>query len=250
MQHVLDMPERTDAPEARAAGDVALVAALSLAAVVVTVAAASVLGRAPAARAPATGVSARRLPFVSAVDGGAAWRGTTAGESGVLTVAARDANGAVATVEGGEAWRDYTLRVRARWVSGRAVSFHVRDTSAGDFVACVLDGSTARIDEVSHGVARTLASAPAPAYRGRAFDAVVVVTGRRVSFSADGATLVSASLAEANSGTAGIGTWDPAWGRGRIEAEYVRVEPVAVPASSTKPPAGALPSAERMGSGE
>lgn len=246
MDHVLDTPPRQDTPRAREAGDIVLLVALYGVTVAVVLAGASLADRPPAVSVPA----GRRLPFAASWSsaGKRSWQGGSISPKG-LTLMAEGANGAVATIAGGETWRDYILRARVHWVSGRAMSFHVRESGPADFVACVLDGSTARIDQVAGGATRTLSSAAVPPYRGRSFDAVVVVSGERVSFSADGASVVSARLRGGTRGTAGLAVWDPERGRAMLEAEYVRVEPVAALAG-TPVTRRVTPSAEGSRGGE
>jgi hypothetical protein len=225
MRPLLETEPRPDTREARVAGDRALRVALALGVALIAVASVDAAG---GFEHPAPPMPARSLPFVSTFppSDGAFWQGGIVA-AGKLRVTTGAENGAVATVRGGDTWRDYALRTRVRWVSGQAIALHVHETAPDEFAACVLDGTTARIDVVSHGVARTLALGPAPSYAGHAFDAVAVVRGRDIGFAVDGATLVTATLPADGRGTAGIAVWDPVWGHAALEAEYVRVEPAS-----------------------
>lgn len=232
MSPVLELPERPDTPEARVLGDRALAAGLASAVLVVALASVTLAGAFERVARPGP---ARPLPFgdlsASSWDGGAP-------SGGSLLVATRAENGAVATVRGGEAWRDYTLRARLRWISGQTLSLLVRQEGAGDGIACVLEGRTARIDVTTGGVTKTLASRAVPLGPGSSFDAVVSASGNRVAFSAEGVTLVEARVPP-REGTAGIAVSDPVWGRARAELDYVRVERSTI----DLPPPGRLPGA-------
>lgn len=221
MQPALEPPAVPRSPEAVAAGNVVLRTALAAVLTLLTGAGVLTAG----IDLPATPAETYRpLPLTAALPVDAAsWNGVeVSGDR--LRVAARGANGAVAVVRDGAGWSDYTVRTHLRWTGGRAMSVHVRERGPADFIACVLEGRTARIDETTGGVTRTLASAQAPAYAGKALDAVVVADGRRIGFAVDGRTLVTAE-AESRRGTAGLAVWDPVWDEAALEADYFRVEP-------------------------
>jgi hypothetical protein len=226
----------------------ALRAGVALCAALVALASATVAG---GSAHPAPPQPSRALPFIASFSRSAdasAWEGGSVAD-GLLRVRTLDENGAVATIRGGQRWRDYTLRVRAKWVAGEAMALHVRDNGPDDFVACVLDGRVARIDVVSGGVSRTLAVASAPAYAGRGLDAVAVVRGRSIGFTVDGVTLVTAVLPSMGTGTAGIAVWDPRWSHAAAEAEFVRVEDVSVP-MPPGPSVTTTPTAENVDGGD
>lgn len=241
MHPVLEVGARPDTPAARRAGDDALGVGLLLVVSLLALAAA-VLARQAADIPPPE--SSTRLPILASSSADA-WDGAVV-KSGRVVVATGAENGRTATVLGGEAWRDYTLRTHVTWVSGSEAAFVVRSSRFDSYVACVLEGARASIQEVRCGTSRTLASAEVPDYRGQRFDAVVTVAGDIVSFSLDGATAARARLEGSRHGTAGLAAWDPQWGRARLVADYVRVEPVttAQRAASPMPAKGARPAAE------
>ncbi len=246
MGPVLETEARPDTAEARRAGDSALGVGVML--VLSLLAFASALVARPAPAAP----SDRSTPLpvlASGADADAVWDGAEL-SGGHLLVVTGSENGRVATVRGGASWRDYTLRARLRWLAGERVSLLVREQDAASYVACVLEGPAARIEEVSGGVSRTLASARLPEYRGRAFDAVVTAEGRRIALAVDGATVASAEVRIRTRGTAGLAVWDPRWGNAAVEAEYVRVEPRVFASGAEALPAGAPVVSESVDRGE